>query len=349
MPGGVPPPEVSAIGKQYLERAVVVLPPGSADGEDVTPTEQARLREADPYPRYLSESVPSADQFRLADIWCMPVSSLSPSEVGAFRATGEQIWWRADTQTRPPVPTYVIDDEGVCPRLIAWLQALYRVDGIWCPRVTRWSRRDDTGRREPVDVWEDAETVPGANGAGYLLYPGTAVGVDGPVSSIRLEMIREGVEDLLCFHLLESRLDDRAGALGVGSYQFGRERVAELVRRVATSTTSVRRDPALLSQARLALLRSLELARSAPTLLLRMQPDDASRVIYPGEGIRLVGATLPSATVTVNDHPVTTNEQGVFRAKAYPLPGENEFAVRASTEGGATEVLRRCTVAEDRP
>jgi hypothetical protein len=33
------------------------------------------------------------------------------------------------------------------------------------------------------------------NGEGSLFYPGTQAGFDGPVASIRLKMIREGMED----------------------------------------------------------------------------------------------------------------------------------------------------------
>ncbi|HJN15320.1 MAG TPA: DUF4091 domain-containing protein, partial [Armatimonadota bacterium] len=47
-------------------------------------------------------------------------------------------------------------------------------------------------------------------GDGSLLYPGTKVGVDGRVASIRLKLIREGLEDVEYLRLLEDR-EGRAG------------------------------------------------------------------------------------------------------------------------------------------
>jgi hypothetical protein len=40
------------------------------------------------------------------------------------------------------------------------------------------------------------------NGDGYLAYPGGLIGVEGPVTSVRLEQAREGVEDYEYLYLL---------------------------------------------------------------------------------------------------------------------------------------------------
>jgi hypothetical protein len=51
------------------------------------------------------------------------------------------------------------------------------------------------------------------NGDGFLIYPGPLVGHDGPVSTVRLEQAREGVEDYEYLYLLR-QLVDRAKAAG---------------------------------------------------------------------------------------------------------------------------------------
>jgi hypothetical protein len=51
------------------------------------------------------------------------------------------------------------------------------------------------------------------NGDGFLLYPGGPVGVEGPVSSVRFEQAREGVEDYEYLLLLRT-LAERAEAAG---------------------------------------------------------------------------------------------------------------------------------------
>jgi len=54
------------------------------------------------------------------------------------------------------------------------------------------------------------------NGDGFLAYPGEAAGVDGPVSTIRLEQVREGLEDYEAITML-AELVERAKSGGQGA------------------------------------------------------------------------------------------------------------------------------------
>ena len=47
------------------------------------------------------------------------------------------------------------------------------------------------------------------NGDGYLIYPGTPLGIDGPISTIRLEQAREGVEDYEYLYLLRQLIQEK--------------------------------------------------------------------------------------------------------------------------------------------
>jgi len=60
--------------------------------------------------------------------------------------------------------------------------------------------------------------VPVPNGDGYLLYPGPLAGHPGPVSSVRLEQAREGVEDYEYLYLLKA-LIAKAKAAGKDTLQ----------------------------------------------------------------------------------------------------------------------------------
>lgn len=51
---------------------------------------------------------------------------------------------------------------------------------------------------------------PNIYGDGSLMYPGKQVGFDAPVSSIRLEVIRDGLEDDECLCVLEKAKGKRA-------------------------------------------------------------------------------------------------------------------------------------------
>ena len=93
---------------------------------------------------------------------------------------------------------------GVDHRALFWQQAHYRVQGFLYWNATYWNPKTGT-----ADPWTDMATVkelsPTVYGDGSLLYPGGKVGVDGPVASIRLKLIREGLEDVEYLRLLEER------------------------------------------------------------------------------------------------------------------------------------------------
>jgi len=74
------------------------------------------------------------------------------------------------------------------------------------------------------------------NGGGYLFYPGVPCGIKGPVASMRLKNLRDGMEDYEYFVLLERR----AGAAAV----------QKIVDRIAPTWWGYTRDPKALYDAR---------------------------------------------------------------------------------------------------
>jgi hypothetical protein len=87
-------------------------------------------------------------------------------------------------------PSYMIDAEGVRARSMEWLSFLYKATGelYW---ETGWAMQNG-------DAWNDQYYFSG-NGDGTLFYPGTPDRIGGtshvPVSSLRLKLLREGMED----------------------------------------------------------------------------------------------------------------------------------------------------------
>ena len=75
------------------------------------------------------------------------------------------------------------------------------------------------GRTEPFD-----------NGAGFLAYPGGPAGHDGPVSSVRLEAARDGVEDYEVLRLLSNLVAKaRQGGKDAAGAEAALERARALV------------------------------------------------------------------------------------------------------------------------
>ncbi|PYV36875.1 MAG: hypothetical protein DMG06_29570, partial [Acidobacteria bacterium] len=93
------------------------------------------------------------------------------------------------------------------------------------------------------DVWTDPAFRNRYNGDGFLFYPGTEAGIQGPVTSIRLKVLREGLEDYAYFVLLDK--------LGDQTY------LDQEVSRLATSWWKCDDNPEHLYQVRAALAKRI--------------------------------------------------------------------------------------------
>jgi hypothetical protein len=100
-------------------------------------------------------------------------------------------------------PSYMIDASAVQNRAMQWLAFSYDLTGELYYEVTM-----AYGRNDPwTSQWEFS-----GNGDGTLFYPGTPAKIGGathvPVASIRLKMIREGMEDYEYLRLLSDAGDE---------------------------------------------------------------------------------------------------------------------------------------------
>lgn len=145
------------------------------------------------------------------DIWCpivnfvddKPGNSSSPPRdaYDAHRAHGERIWWYQACMSHgcnivggdyfTGWPSYVVDAPAMSHRILEWLTFRYRVGGeLYYDTVQAYERG--------LDPWRDQRLF-GGNGDGTLFYPGRAARLGGasdfPVESVRLALIREGLED----------------------------------------------------------------------------------------------------------------------------------------------------------
>ncbi len=152
------------------------------------------------------------------DIVCARNVTLTPRQVEALRGLGKRVWLYVSGPA-PPYPTLVIDYPSIAYRVLPWMCWKYRVEGLlyWC--VNFWR----------TDPWvEPMNTEWRQNGNGSLFYPGP----DGPVDSIRLEVLRDGLEDYEYLWLLRGLVAEaeRGAGAGAGSVPAGlMERAKRLV------------------------------------------------------------------------------------------------------------------------
>lgn len=112
------------------------------------------------------------------------------------RLMGEEAWWYGCNNPPVPFPTYHLDDDLIASRVLSWMQFDYGAEGnlYWCVNCNK------------EDAWENANDIGGAVGEGNLTYPSTKFRLKEPLSTMRLESIREGLEDYEYFWMIEQAI-----------------------------------------------------------------------------------------------------------------------------------------------
>ncbi len=153
-------------------------------------------------------------------IWCPAFGRLEDKHIREkFRhlaeTAGKELWWYGCMGPRYPHPTYHIDDFLLSSRILGWMQCAYGVHGLLYWDAAGYKPGSPVGKPDAED-W-DVYTSPykGSNlpaGDGFLFYPGRKYGVNGPLPSLRLMSIRDGLEDyellLDAVKIAEKRGDD---------------------------------------------------------------------------------------------------------------------------------------------
>jgi len=160
------------------------------------------------------------------------------------RDKGGELSWYISCDQKFPQPNYFIDAPSMDPVMVPWITWRYQMHGILYWTINFWSQTPNPWI-DPVTYLSGFFCSDGGvlNGEGSLIYPGSLTNrftdqdnVNGPVSSIRFELLREGIEDYEYLWLLES----------LGEKELANEIVSNLV--VDVSTFS--RNEASLARAR---------------------------------------------------------------------------------------------------
>ena len=145
---------------------------------------------------------------------------------------GEQIWWYCCWEPPLPYANLFIDMEGFYHRVILWQQYLYGVKGFLYWNTTHWVNGSP---------WDVSTSVPYLShycfGDGSLFYNGDRIGIDGPVGSVRLEILRSAIEDYYMFELAEK--------------VFGKEYIESQIKKVTTSVREYNDDHRALAATRI--------------------------------------------------------------------------------------------------
>lgn len=167
------------------------------------------------------------------NLWCPTPDHIDTPFARKCRERGDGFWWYVCMQPKAPYATEFIDHPGTDLRVWLWQTWHHKVGGILIWETVYWSSPTIYGDKlqnpyEDAASWSDMGTGPKTfrynwgNGDGRFFYPPrkcfesgreTAV-LDPPNGTMRLEILRDGIEDYEYFAIL-SRLDPENALLKV--------------------------------------------------------------------------------------------------------------------------------------
>ena len=266
------------------------------------------------------------------DIYCPLLSVYSNVRQAPYREEGTQFWWYVCIGPKHPYPNFFIEHPSIESRLIPWMSYMWGADGLLYYATNAWPGEDGPMPPGPRCDWH-TRTSSNVSGDGVLYYPGES----GPLATVRLENIRDGLEDYELLKLLDDELAARFPELA-DSDRGGQHGGTVIAARFDYST-----DAEELYRAR----------NDAARELIDLQKGDALAILAPSDDwrtevgeYRIIGSAPEGSTVTVDGRPANRRSDR-FSALVSLEMGRNEFEVRAEMPGGQVQTRRVLIVREE--
>ncbi|MHB1026782.1 MAG: DUF4091 domain-containing protein [Pirellulaceae bacterium] len=227
--------------------------------------------------RMLTEQV-EPDLVDGPNIWCPLTPSFDPQLAQQRREKGDAFWWYVCTGPKAPYCTLFIDHPATELRVWLWQTWQRSISGVLVWDTNYWTSSaaypDPAYPQNPYEDpmgWVSGYSTPDGvrqawgNGDGRFLYPPESAAdgrpsapvLEGPVDSIRLEMLRDGLEDYEYFTILKRLLEARRDTLTAQQRtQF--TSLLEVPDTVTANLTTFTTDPAPLEERREVLARAIE-------------------------------------------------------------------------------------------
>ena len=223
----------------------------TADGTIVSTFEEADMDQIEYMSRYLNIWCPKLDAFTTRDLGFIARTSFLQSEqqdakYGTFIDRmkkevdeGDELWAYVCINPTEPYANWQLLSDGTETVISIWQMKDYDVTGMLYWSVDYWK----------VSYWNQSAPWTGtAYGDGFLIYSGYAFGLPTPISSLRLENIRDGIEDYQMLCMLEEAL--------------GKEAADEMIDKLTTSIVTFATNDDYVHAVRVLLGDTLEAALS---------------------------------------------------------------------------------------
>jgi hypothetical protein len=191
------------------------------------------------------------------NIWCAISDAYNQAAADARRAKGERFWWYVCCGPRAPYCTLFIDHPATDLRVWLWQTWQRNISGILIWDSNYWTSQDNPKQNpyaDPMGYVSGTQPKDGqywGNGDGRFIYPplaaaggvtGNQAVMDRPVSSIRWEMLREGIEDYEYLWLLRDLIAKKRNSLSADQIQ-AYESLLAVPKDITVDATTFTADP----------------------------------------------------------------------------------------------------------
>lgn len=249
---------IGVLGKEYI---YWFDEPSEKDYDFVYQTNKMIKEYAPKLTTFLTEHVAGQDISEVTDISCTIWHQLNHDKIKRMNDRGLEYWSYLCVWPKAPWISEFIDHDAVNMRMWLWGSYVHRLSGILMWETTYWNSPEASPEGYLQNPWKDAmswvtgygwlygkQTIWG-NGDGRFFYPEnrdpngdrTTAYTGYPVPSIRLEILRAGIEDYEYLRLLE-RLAAEAGRKQAALKQEA-EALLQIPKSIYTDEKTYNKDP----------------------------------------------------------------------------------------------------------
>ncbi len=167
---------------------------------------------------FLSELVATNDQGGI-QTWCPLVSYFQSAENRALyrsrqensdasqRDFGEHVWWYTCCDPISPYPNYHLDSSVMIARAMSYMEFNYNIEArlFWC---TCYYSKYSRGATLPRDIWTDPISWQLCAGDGMFMYPGYIFGINGPITTLRMENVLASNEEYEYLWMIDQKVQE---------------------------------------------------------------------------------------------------------------------------------------------
>lgn len=184
---------VLRVYKAALEEIAREIEGGALTAENVSAELKAQIAQSVRNIRCVVTASYEAGLAESVETWC-PNVAYYDYEAEKY-ADQEEKWWYTCNNPKAPYPTMHTEDTLLSARTMGWMMNEYNITGNLYWAVNIYAQYENNAYKPLDDYFSQASHFPNVNGDGYLFYPGGQYGLSSPIASIRLEALRDGLEE----------------------------------------------------------------------------------------------------------------------------------------------------------